>query len=141
MSKKFKGNIRTAKVFSKINVLRDEEKGKNRGIVFIDFETPKLAALFMDHLSEDFRKKIENSKKEQPIIEYAFEDVLKLRKREDLKNKLQVLNQKQENEKLLDEIDPGRIKKKIHKLKSGQLAQDCKSIVNEALRKNDREIY
>lgn len=71
----------------------------------------------MDRIIKDENnQKIKNPKGENLIIEYSFENLLKMRKRENLVKKLQALNQKKEEEKIIEDLDQVIVKKKIKKL-------------------------
>lgn len=71
----------------------------------------------MDRIIKDENnQKIKNPKGENLIIEYSFENLLKMRKRENLVKKLQALNQKKEEEKIVENLDQVIVKKKIKKL-------------------------
>lgn len=48
--KEYKKKAQTLKIFSKILILKDEEKNKNRGIVFLDFNKPEFASVFMESI-------------------------------------------------------------------------------------------
>lgn len=100
----YKGNINTVKLFEKIQILK-EDNNKSKGIVFLEFLDSKWAEIFIEKIKQkNFLKQIKRDK-ESPIVEYAFENTLKERKRNDLIKKLKVLNKKQEEQKLVEQLD------------------------------------
>lgn len=80
--------LKTLKLLKEIRVVADE--GQARGFAFIDFMNPERALQFVRKAVErkdDTMSELGNNRGETPIIEFAFDDVKKLRKIEDTKAK------------------------------------------------------
>lgn len=48
----YEGNINTAKLFEKIQVLKEQNKDKNKGIIFLEFTNAELALKFINRIKE-----------------------------------------------------------------------------------------
>lgn len=132
--------LKTLKLLKDIKILSENDIPK--GFVFIEFVNPEKALHFIRTLvqrKDETLAEIGNSKGETPIIEFAFDDVKKLRKIEDLKKKQKEELNKTENNAELDEkanID----KKQFQKELQSNRKLMAKKLVNDALQQNNEVI-
>lgn len=133
--------LKKLKIFRNINILEETEKaGQSKGIAFLDFSNNTLALQFMNHIiKETFYNQLINEKNEMPIIEFAFENSRKELRRIELIKKLEIINKKQEEEKLVENLTKEVINKKFKKLRALNNKTLAKKNLNEALRKNDEK--
>ena len=125
--------LKTIKLLRGIRILKDGEQSK--GIIFIEFMKPEHALFFIRKIAkhqETCLPELINKRKELPIIEFAFEDVKKLRKIEDVKTKIKRQHESEQKE------EDGTQKKK-EKQEFGKLLQEnrrklAKKLVNDAMR-------
>ena len=132
--------LKKLKIFRNINILEEKDKpDQSKGIAFLDFATNILALNFMSHIiKENFYNKLINEKKEMPIIEFAFENSRKELRRLELIKKLEIINKKQEEEKLVENLTKEVINKKFKKLRALNNKNIAKKNLNAALRENDK---
>jgi len=141
----FEGHIKTKKLKT-LKLLKDikilSENDIPKGFIFLEFANPLHADYFMKKIFErkdDVISEIGNIKGDMPIVEYAFDDVKKLRKIEDLKKK-----QKEgaKDNKVVEEVSE---KTKLEKKEFQKMLQNnrklvAKKLVNDALQQNSDEV-
>lgn len=128
--------LKTEKLLKGIKLLKDGEKSK--GVGFIEFAKSERALFFIRKIAsqQTTLSDLINRRKELPIIEFSFEDVKRLRKIEDIKEKVKK-QQKREQKDNLTKEDKG---KKFDKPLQNNRRQLAKKLVFEAINKNDEEI-
>ena len=132
--------LKTIKLLKDIKIVSDN--GQARGFVFIDFLNAEKALQFVQKIVErkdDTMAELGNSKGETPIIEFAFDDVKKLRKIEDVKVKQ--IQEAKENQEHKSEDDKTKLEKKqFQKALQNNRKLMAKKLVGDALQQNSEDI-
>lgn len=132
--------LKTVKLLKDVKILTEDDRP--RGFIFIDFTNPEKALQFIRkavELKDDTIAEIGNSKGDTPIIEFAFDDVKKMRKIEDLKKKQQEEGKDQTNE---EEVDDKAVleKKQFQKQLQNNRKLMAKKLVNDALQQKSDDL-
>ena len=125
--------LKTIKLLKGLRILKDGEQSK--GIVFVEFTKPEHALFFIRKLAkhqEACLSELINKRKELPIIEFAFEDVKKLRKLEDVKQKIKKKHKEEQKEE--DVVQKKNEKQQFSKLLQENRKKLAKKLVNDAMR-------
>ena len=128
--------LKTIKLLKDIKILTENEIPK--GFVFLDFINSEKALQFIRKIVErkdETIAELGNNKGETPIIEFAFDDVKKLRKIEDMKKKQKEETKMNNAEEEVDEKNKLE-KKQFQKMLQNNRKLMAKKLVNDALQQN-----
>ena len=129
--------LRTLKLLKDVKVV--EDNGNARGFAFIDFAQEERALQFIRKAVErkdDTMAELGNNKGETPIIEFAFDDVKKMRKIEDIKTRQKAEVQAEQGEKEEEQTgvkDTKNEKKAFQKALQNNRKLMAKKLVGDAL--------
>lgn len=131
--------LKTVKLLKDIKILTENEIPK--GFVFLEFVTAERAMHFIKTAVErkdDTIEEIGNARGDTPIIEFAFDDVKKLRKIEDIKKKQKEGVKQTAHVEVAEKetID----KKKFQKELQGNRKLMAKKLVSDCLQQNSEDL-
>lgn len=132
--------LKTIKLLKDIKIVSDS--GQSRGFIFIDFLNSEKALQFVKKIVEhkdDTMAELGNPKGETPIIEFAFDDVKKMRKIEDVKAK-QMQEAKENKEQDPEDSKTKSEKKQFQKALQNNRKLMAKKLVADALQQGSEDI-